>query len=201
MRSPCATRGIVGMAVPAPSDPRRAWIRPLGRADLPEIRAHLLSLDAAGRACRFRGAVSVETVAAYADRLDPEQVLLLGAFARGRLLGLVELHPVGTDGVAEGALSVAPAARSAGLGGRLLSEALTWAPGRGIRTLLLEGEADNAALARLLARHGARVQRGPDGICARLPVPPPPPGAVAAQWLLRPAILWHQALGRLLQPA
>jgi GNAT superfamily N-acetyltransferase len=189
------------MAGLSPSDLRGAWIRPLGRADLPEVRAHLLSLDAAGRACRFRGAVSAEAVSAYADRLDPERALLLGAFSGGRLLGLAELHPVGTDGAAEGALSVLPAARGAGLGGRLLTEALAWAPGRGIRVLLLEGKADNAALARLLARHGARVQRGPDGICARLPVPPPPPEAAAVQWLLRPAILWHQALGRLLQPA
>lgn len=189
------------MAVPAPSDARGAWIRPLGRADLPEVRAHLLSLDAAGRACRFRGAVSDETVAAYADRLDPDQVLLLGAFSGGRLLGLAELHPVGADGAAEGALSVLPAARGAGLGGRLLTEALAWAPTRGIRTLLLEGEADNAALTRLLARHGAAFRRGPDGISARLPVPPREPATAVAQWLLRPAILWHQALGLMLRPA
>jgi GNAT superfamily N-acetyltransferase len=189
------------MAGLSPSDLRGAWIRPLGRTDLPEIRAHLLSLDAAGRACRFRGAVSAEAVLAYADRLDPEHVLLLGAFLGGRLLGLAELHPVGTDGTAEGALSVLPAARGAGLGGRLLTEALAWAPSRGIRTLLLEGEAHNMALVRLLARHGARVQRGPDGIFARLPVPPLLPAAAVAQWLLRPAILWHQVLGRLLQPA
>ena len=188
------------MAVPAPSDVRWAWIRPLGRADLPEVRAHLLSLDAAGRACRFRGAVSSERVAAYADRLDPDQVLLLGAFVGGHLLGLAELHPAGADGSAEVALSVLPAVRGAGLGGRLLREAMAWAPTRGIRVLLLEGEGDNVALLRLLARHGAAVRRSPDGVFARLPVPAPGIAMSAAQWLLRPAILWHQMLGLLLRP-
>ena len=190
------------MAVASPSDARLrgAWIRPLGPTDLPEIRRHLLSLDAAGRACRFRGAVSEDTVGAYADRLDPDQVLLLGAFSAGRLLGLAEIHPVGADGVAEGALSVLPDARGAGLGGRLLTEALAWAPSRGIKTLLLEGEADNAALTRLLARAGARVSRGPDGVSARLPVPAPTAAQTLQQWLTRPAILWHQTACLLLRP-
>lgn len=188
------------MAAPAPSDARRAWIRPLGRVDLPEVRAHLLSLDAAGRACRFRGAVSQDAVVAYADRLDPDEALLLGAFSAGRLVGLAELHPAGADGMAEGAISVLLDARGAGLGSRLLAEALAWAPARGIRTLLLDGEADNAALTRLLARAGARVARGPDGVSARLPVPAPTAAQSLQQCLTCPAILWHQAFGRLLRP-
>jgi len=190
------------MALALPSDARfrGAWIRPLGPIDLPEIRQHFLSLDAAGRACRFHGAVSEDTVRAYADRLDPDQVLLLGAFSAGRLLGLAEIHPVGADGMAEVALSVLPDARGAGLGSRLLTEALAWAPSRGIKTLLLESETDNAALTCLLARTGARVSRGPDGISARLPVPAPTAAQTLQQWLTRSAILLHQAACLLLRP-
>ena len=98
------------------------------------------------------------------------------------------------------ALSVLPEAHGAGLGGRLLTEALAWAPSRGIKTLLLKGEADNAALTCLLTRAGAPVSRGPDGVSARLPVPSPTATQTLQQWLTRPAILWHQTACLLLRP-
>jgi GNAT superfamily N-acetyltransferase len=84
------------------------------------------------RRARFFGKLSDEAISAYARRLDPFRVVLIGAFDPSeRLVGLAEAHPTDVVRTVEVAVSIDSAFRHRGLGQRLVARALMAAFARG----------------------------------------------------------------------
>ena len=107
-------------------------IRQLGTNDSRAIERHLLALARLDRQARFLGILSDERISAYARRLDPLSMVLIGAFdPNARMVGLAEAVPTDAGRKVEIAVSIDPAFRRRGLGRRLVARALTAAFARG----------------------------------------------------------------------
>ena len=135
-------------------------IRLRSLADAPSAFAVTLAEDAARPAASWRerlAASDAATFVARADGADGADVgLVVGASFRGRepAAGLF-------------AMWVAPEARGAGVGARLVDAVVAWARERGHPRLLLEVADDNAAAIRLYERKGF----APTGVRGTLPPP------------------------------
>ncbi|GAA3464170.1 GNAT family N-acetyltransferase [Saccharothrix longispora] len=101
-----------------------------------------------------------------------------------RTVGMIRLTDAGETGI-----WVARRARGAGVGLAALHRLLELAPRRGVRTLVAETTADNAAALALLTKAGATPETTGDRVAARLPVPVEPPPDLAD-----PAELLHAYL-------
>lgn len=166
-------------AVEAPATlPGRARlvIRLLVPRDLPAVEAHFLALDLLDRCQRFHACRSDAALAAYVNGLDLERVILIGAFDAwcGALVGLAEAHLDDAQRPAAAELSVSVLApwREAGLGRRLVREALAAAFRCGARSARFELAPDNRPMRRLLQALGAQIdsRRGKAVIHADLPL-------------------------------
>jgi ribosomal protein S18 acetylase RimI-like enzyme len=144
-----------------PSPAGRLIIRPLVPRDLPAVEAHLLALELVDRCQRFQGCKSDAALAAYVAGLDLERVILIGAFdpGSGALVGLAEAHLDDAQRPAAAELSVSVLApwRDAGLGRRLVREALAAAFRCGARSARFELAPDNRPMHRLLQALGAQI--------------------------------------------
>lgn len=119
----------------------------------PDLTAHLLGLEPAGRRLRFLHAVSDEGIRRFCATSRPTAIL--SAVEADRVIGLCELHASGTE--AEIAISVDAAWRGRGVGGALFSAALEEARTQGLRDITVVFDRENAAVRHLCLRHGARV--------------------------------------------
>jgi ribosomal protein S18 acetylase RimI-like enzyme len=154
---PAPARGVPGVLPPA----ARLMIRPLVLRDLPAVEAHFLALELVDRCQRFRACVGDAALASYVAGLDLERVILIGAFdlRSGALVGLAEAHLDDAQRPASAELSVSVLAswRNAGLGRRLVRQALEVAFRCGARAARFEFSTSNRPLIRLLQALGARI--------------------------------------------
>jgi len=131
--------------------------RLLEAADLPQVEELLLALDGHDRQARFHLAVSDWWIGAYVGGLDPVRMILVGAFAGRRLVGLAEAHLAASAPVAEMAVVVHPSHRRGGLATRLVRLALNFAFTRGVGTAEFAFGRDNSALIGFVDALGATV--------------------------------------------
>lgn len=142
-------------------------IRPLAERHRPRILAHLLALAPADRYLRFGHQPSDAQLGRYVDLLDFERDEVFGVF--NRRLELVAMAHLATLGgieraqAAEFGVSVLPAQRGRGLGGRLFQRAVLHASNQRIDTLVVHALSENTAMLRIARHAGAVVERdGPD---------------------------------------
>lgn len=162
---------------PTSSRPSTLWVplRPLAARHRPRLLAHLLALDETDRYLRFGFVATDEQIGRYVQGLDFERDAIYGVFDRRlRLVAFAHLA-FGTEGGATSAefgVSVLPRLRGRGIGARLFDHGVLLARNRGVETLVVHALTENAAMLRIAAKAGARVERdGPDAT-ARLRVPP-----------------------------
>ena len=139
--------------------------RKLGPA---EYAAHLGRLRPEDRALRF----------GYGSRLPPVDypggALLLGAFERGSLCGVGELHFAGgaRARTAEAAFTVEAAFQDDGLGKALFDRITYAARNRGISRLLLLCDAGNSRMLHIAETAGAGFERQGNEVWATIDLPP-----------------------------
>lgn len=175
-------------------------IRPLSARHRPEILAHLLALRAADRYLRFGYHVSDAQIGRYVTQLNFERDALHGMFSQDMQLVAVShlalllhgeyprgwLHGHGLR-VAEFGVSVLATARGQGMGSRLYAHAVQGARARGMNTLIIHALSENAAMLRIVDRHGACIVK--DGVDAEASLRLSPAG-----WVQR---LEHRAQSQL----
>ena len=161
--APWAPHGRAGRSQAPGAEPDSAGedgvvLRRLGPDHMPEVERLLLALGPADRRMRFLSPFEDGVISAYVRRIDPDTVFLVGAIEDrdGGLLGLAEAHPSGAPGRVEVAVSVRPAHRRRGLGGRLVAQALALAFGAGADTAEFAFDPENRAIVGLAASLGAR---------------------------------------------
>lgn len=118
--------------------------------------SHLRSLGERSRLSRFRTMASDFWIDAYAEKIEPVEVLCIRD--AGRIVGVAELHEMGGDMI-EVALSVSDCEQGHGLGRVLMDEAVACARRLGAHEVILGFSYDNNALRRLTLRHNARLER------------------------------------------
>ncbi len=163
-------------------------VRRLHTGHRPQIRTHLLALDASDRQLRFGQPASDEQIAHYVEQLRFDRDELLGIFDRAlRLKAMAHLAfaetPEGPGGRAEFGVSVLGAARGRGFGWRLFEQAMVHARNRGIRSLVIYAARENAPMLAILRRAGARIQYDGADALAELPLPPQTLASVLSQSL------------------
>jgi GNAT superfamily N-acetyltransferase len=133
-------------------------VRQLETSDLRAIEQHLLALAALDRRARFFAKLTDETISAYARRLDPFRVILIGAFdpSDEHLVGLAEAHPTDAVRKVEVAVSIDPAFRHRGLGQRLVARALTAAFARGAQSAEFNFAPGNRSVVSMVRTFGGR---------------------------------------------
>lgn len=152
-------------------------IRSLGPNHRRRALIHLLALDAQDRMMRFGYVASDGQITAYVERLDFQNDTVFGVFNRRvEIVALAHLaickspesEPVGDFGV-----SVFPAWRGRGLGGRLYERAALHARNEGVEVLQIQALASNVPMLAIARKHGATVQRmgSESEACLRLPKP------------------------------
>lgn len=152
-------------------------IRSLGPNHRRRVLIHLLALDSQDRMMRFGYVANDAQINAYVERLDFQNDAVFGVFNRRlELVALAHLaicrslesEPVGDFGV-----SVFPAWRGRGLGGRLYERAALHARNEGVEVLQIQALASNVPMLAIARKHGATVQRmgSESEACLRLPKP------------------------------
>jgi len=163
-----------------PVPPQFRWvpIRSLSERHRQRILAHLLALPEGDRYLRFGYAASDAQLAHYTDLIDFSHDEVFGIFNR-RLTLVAMAHlamlPKGAQGArgeAEFGVSVLPAARGRGYGGRLFDHAVLHARNRQIDTLVIHALSENTAMLRIARNAGATVARDGGESQARLKLPP-----------------------------
>ena len=137
---------------------------PLARLDTSYVTDHILRVDISGDIITLTAeAVTPPLLKRLPldlarDELDPEQGLALVAEHEGELVAYAAARFVAWNCRAElRHLYVTPALRRAGLGARLLAEAVAWARAQQARGLWLETQNINPAAVRFYSRHGFRL--------------------------------------------
>lgn len=161
-------------SMPLGSPQGEVVFRRLRADDLPEITAHLLTLDPCDRASRFHALLGDDAVQAYVGRIDFARMILIGAFdgEGGPLIGLAEAHldTAISPLRAEVSVSVLASHRGRGLGRLLTAIALDDAARRGTRRADFYFQAGNRALAHLVRGLGAPIATAPGYASLALPL-------------------------------
>lgn len=134
-------------------------IRRLYPADQNEICDHFRRLGAEARRARFCGTVSAESLTDYVQSIPHYDSLLYGAFAKGRLRGVVELRGDDQTGSTktEAAFSVEPDWQNIGIGDALFERIIAIARTRGINSIELMCLRENSRMRHLAEKHNARL--------------------------------------------
>ncbi len=128
------------------------------REELPQLRDHLLRLDAESRRDRFNGFLDDEFVARYAARCAADGTVIVVYVENGTVRGAAELHPpFETGALPEIAFSVEACARRRGVGAQLFERLLTEARIKGYSELRVTTGAQNHAMRALASKFGARL--------------------------------------------
>ncbi len=142
---------------------------PLGPEHRTVMSAHLLALDTLGRCDRFLAAVHDDYLLRYAQSVNFERDLLIGAFEGPLLVGLVhagvsteraepnEFNLAGGPS-AEVGISVLARHRRHGLGRQLLLAVLQAAQARGIVRVEVLFRSTNQGMAALTRRMGGHIE-------------------------------------------
>lgn len=134
-------------------------IRRLYPADQNEICTHFRRLGAEARRARFCGTVSDKTLTDYVQSILHDDSILCGAFAKGRLRGVVELCgdvQIGSPKT-EAAFSVEPDWQNNGIGDALFESILAIARNLGVSSIELMCLRENSRMRHLAAKHNAQL--------------------------------------------
>jgi GNAT superfamily N-acetyltransferase len=151
----------------------------LGPRHRERILAHLGALDERSRYLRFGYVASDAQIARYLDTIDFQQDEVFGIFNR-RLELIAMAHLAyrqadtarSRDATAEFGVSVLPASRRRGFGGRLFEHAMLHARNRSVRTILIHALSENTAMLKIARQAGATVDRDGSETDAWLKLPP-----------------------------
>jgi len=138
-------------------------IRALGANHRARLMTHLISLDPDDRFLRFGYVANDQQISRYVENLDFSTDAIFGVFNR-RLDIVAMAHLAIPDThtgsrVAEFGVSVAPALRGRGIGGRLYERAVLHARNEGIDVLAIQALAGNSAMLAIARKRGATVLR------------------------------------------
>jgi GNAT superfamily N-acetyltransferase len=141
----------------------------VGRApNSDEYRAHLQQLSSDCCRLRFNGGMSEGNIASVVDQA--RNAHLIGLRCGRRLIGVAELHPIGTKMV-EMALSIEEPFRGRGYGTLLFSTALDHMRARAIRRVCFLCQTNNTPMRKLLEKFRARQMREDNEIAAWIDLP------------------------------
>ena len=137
--------------------------------DKAPLAEHLLSLDPESRYQRFMMPASDEAVLNYCEGSAP--LFIVTAFEGDEVMGVAEAQRVGDDGL-EVALSVRRDKRGMGYGGQMFEAVIREARARGYGKVTAYFSRENRAVARLCARHKARMSSSGPEVVAEITLPP-----------------------------
>ncbi|GAA3939006.1 bifunctional GNAT family N-acetyltransferase/acetate--CoA ligase family protein [Actinomadura viridis] len=149
------------------TDGTQVQIRQPAPEDHDAVRRLHAGLSAESLYLRFFG-LNREMAGRIADRICGEDRSgggALGAWLRGRLVGVAQYEPIGGDGGGEGgpeaefAMAVAEDMRHRGVGTLLLEHLASLARARGVRAFRADVLAENAAMLRVFADAGLPTRR------------------------------------------
>ncbi|MCW2675829.1 MAG: acyl-CoA synthetase forming type [Modestobacter sp.] len=147
-----------------------ALCRPLDEDDLAELRALHQALPERDRYLRFSTLHPADLAGYLARTLAPDSgALSLGAVVRGRLVGAVQMIPVGGE-VGEVAVVVAHEWRDHGVATALLEELAGAALRAGIRRFVADVLAENGGMLRVLTELGLPLNITWEGSSVRIEV-------------------------------
>ncbi len=155
-------------------DGRRLLVRRIDADDLTLERAFLSRLDAEGRAYRFLGLIkgTDENVARELTAVEPERevslIALIGDEGAETEVGVARYRAYGAGDSADCAVTVDPAWRRGGIGGRLLQRLVEVAQERGVRRLFAADGVHGAVAHRFAERYGFRCCADPDDPAAAI---------------------------------
>jgi len=180
-------------------DSERPYVRRVWPFEFSTWREHLKRLDAQTRRARFFGPVKDEFIDAYVDKAYGRNAIVYGAFVDGtmRAAGELQFLPEAWPPMAEAAFSVEPGWQDEGIGTLLLSRVITAARNRGVTTIIMHCQLDNARMRHLAEKHEADLKFEEGSITGRLLQPWP--DAVSwleeslneAQGVLAAVFRWH----------
>lgn len=160
----------------------RLAIRPVRPEDAPAHEAFFHRLSPEDVRFRFFAAIRELSPAQLARFTRPDydrDIAFIAVRERtGETVGVARLARTDRDGVAEFAVVVQPDMRDHGLGRRLMTRLIDWAPTHGITEIRGEVLADNANMLSFCRYLGFRLRHSastPEVIEASLLVPHPPP--------------------------
>lgn len=148
----------------------RVW--PLHFADW---RAHLKRLEPQSRRQRFFGAVSDAFLDSYVDRAQGDGAIVYGAFTDGAMRASSELRLIRGRWplAAEAALSVEADWQDEGIGTALLGRAITAARNRGIVSITMLCQRENARMRHLAEKYEAELSFEEGGVTGLVAQPWP----------------------------
>jgi RimJ/RimL family protein N-acetyltransferase len=153
-------------------------IKELGESERWLFTQHLLDLGADDRYLRFGNPLSNEAIEAYVDRIDFGADTIFGIFDDGlKLVAAGHFAPTreeapGPIRSAEFGLSVASAARGAGMGTALFYRAASHARNLQIGTLFMHCLSQNRAMIRIARKAGMDIHQAQGEADAYLSLPP-----------------------------
>lgn len=132
--------------------------RRLGQSRRRIYQGHLQRLDRWDRFSRFHAYQPDAAIAAHCGTLDLGRIIVIGAFAGGRLCGAAELHPPPAPGAdAELAVSVERDYRGHGVGRALFDRALREARANGIGRVAVTIFTDDERMRHIAERFHLQV--------------------------------------------
>lgn len=144
--------------------------RELTKAEVPQLRDHLLRLDARSRANRFLGAISDDSLSTYPERCCENGAVAIAYFEHGVLRGVAEMHPDKSpgDSTAEVAFSIEPDFRRRGIGSELFRRLISHARERRIDKLRMNCHHRNREMQALARKFRADIEIDRTGTIARI---------------------------------
>ena len=164
-------------------DGRVFEIRPIRPEDAAAHGEHFRSLPPEDVRFRFFSALRELPPAMLArlTQIDYGREMAFVALQGGKILGTARVIREGGGTAAEFAVALSPTAKGTGLGQHLMTRAIAWARGEGIRELIGQILADNQPMLAFVRRLGFTLSRSDedaDVMIAKLPLSPErePPG-------------------------
>ena len=127
--------------------------------ELPQLRDHLLRLDASSRRDRFHGFMDDGFIERYAAKCAGDGTVIIAYIEDGVVRGAAELHPPdqSPDALPEIAFSVEARVRRQGVGSILFRKLIAEARLKGYRSLRITTGAQNEAMRALAKKFGANL--------------------------------------------
>lgn len=138
-----------------------AWRR-LAVSEVDAILCHFMALDREQRAVRFRGAVTEEVLRRRYRSLDYEHAEIVGCETPTGIVALLEVYPDAHGASVEVVMSMRNGLLGAGLCHTLLALAIAHARRGGADRIEVEFPADDAAMRRIVMRHGFALRQASD---------------------------------------
>lgn len=153
-----------------------AVIRRLNERHRGRIARHLKALEEHDRYLRFGYAANDDQIQAYVDTLEFERDTIFGIY--NRRLELVAMAHLAYsvdrkfDACAEFGVSVIPAVRGHGYGGKLFARAMRHARNEGVQLMFIHALSENKPMLSIARKAGAKVEYDGSEAQAYLRLPP-----------------------------